>query len=94
MAKKEGKDSPEAKAPVLDFSSAATKILTDLEVAIESCKKLDDLVDVVDILHAEMGEIKSLMQQSVAQNNSVPESKDSTLMYGRSEWLDLLPIGS
>ncbi len=82
MAPKEGKDSEEAKAPVLDFSSAATKILTDLEVAIESCKKLDDLVDVVDILHAEMGEIKSLMQQLVAQNSSVPESKDSTLMYG------------
>jgi hypothetical protein len=81
MAQKNGEDLPEAKPPVLDFSSAATKMLTDLEEAIESCKKLDDLVDVVDILHAEMGEIKSLMKQLVAQQN-VPESQDTTLMYG------------
>jgi hypothetical protein len=81
MAQKEGDDSKEVIAPVLDFSSAATKILTDLEDAIESCKKLDDLVDVVDILHAEMGEIKNLMRQLVAQQN-VPESQDTTLMYG------------
>jgi len=83
MAKKKGEDPKESIAPVLDFNSAATKILTDLEIAIESCKKLDDLVDVVDILHTEVGEIKSLMKQIVDQQNKVaPELKDTTLMYG------------
>lgn len=82
MAEKKGADSKESIAPVLDFSSAATKILTDLEEAMKSCKKVDDLVDVVDILHAEIGEIKSLVQQLVEQSNTVPELQDSTLMYG------------
>lgn len=81
MAEKNGADSKESIAPVLDFSSAATKILTDLEEAIKSCKKVDDLVDVVDILHAEIGEIKSLVQQLIDQSNAVPELQEST-MYG------------
>ena len=81
MAEKKGADSKESIAPVLDFSSAATKILTDLEEAMKSCKKVDDLVDVVDILHAEIGEIKSLVQQLVEQSNAVPELQEST-MYG------------
>lgn len=81
MAEKKGADSKESIAPVLDFNSAATKILTDLEEAMKSCKKVDDLVDVVDILHTEIGEIKSLVQQLVEQNNAVPELKEST-MYG------------